>query len=217
MDLLLTAGMPWPTILWICLLDEVMIVTGLIGALVKSRYKWGFYVFGCAAFLYVVWELAVPARKHAKVLGKDVHRSYVLCGIITLVVWFCYPICWGLAEGGNVISPDSESVFYGVLDVIAKPGFSIALLATHWSIDPARLGLRIKEYGDSPVNEKANVHGQNTSLTLAQESNNVGINNGNALTTGVDGHNTGINPTTAHTNGSHNAGSAPVYDRVADV
>lgn len=41
MDLLLTAGMPWPTILWTCLLDEVMVVTGLIGALVKTRYKWG--------------------------------------------------------------------------------------------------------------------------------------------------------------------------------
>lgn len=41
MDLLLTAGLPWPTILWTIFLDEVMIVTGLIGALVKTRYKWG--------------------------------------------------------------------------------------------------------------------------------------------------------------------------------
>lgn len=41
MDLLLTAGLPWPTILWTIFLDEVMIVTGLVGALVKSRYNWG--------------------------------------------------------------------------------------------------------------------------------------------------------------------------------
>jgi bacteriorhodopsin len=41
MDLLLTAGLPWPTILWTIFLDEVMIITGLVGALVKSRYKWG--------------------------------------------------------------------------------------------------------------------------------------------------------------------------------
>ena len=41
MDLLLTAAMPWPTILWVIFLDEVMIITGLIGALVESRYKWG--------------------------------------------------------------------------------------------------------------------------------------------------------------------------------
>lgn len=39
LDLLLTAGLPWPTILFTILLDEVMIVTGLVGALVHSNYK----------------------------------------------------------------------------------------------------------------------------------------------------------------------------------
>lgn len=47
MDLLLTAGLPWPTILYTIFLDEVMIVTGLIGALVKTRYKWGKTFFPC--------------------------------------------------------------------------------------------------------------------------------------------------------------------------
>lgn len=46
LDLLLTAGMPLPTILWTILIDEVMIVTGLVGALVTSNYKWGYFVFG---------------------------------------------------------------------------------------------------------------------------------------------------------------------------
>lgn len=41
MDLLLTAGLPWPTVLWTIALDIVMVVTGLLGALVKTRYKWG--------------------------------------------------------------------------------------------------------------------------------------------------------------------------------
>ena len=39
MDLLLTAGMPWPTVLYTLLIDEIMIITGLIGALVHSTYK----------------------------------------------------------------------------------------------------------------------------------------------------------------------------------
>jgi bacteriorhodopsin len=46
LDLLLTAGMPWPTILWVMLVDEIMIITGLVGALVASRYKWAYFVFG---------------------------------------------------------------------------------------------------------------------------------------------------------------------------
>lgn len=41
LDLLLTAGLPWPTILYTILLDEIMVVTGLVGALVASSYKWG--------------------------------------------------------------------------------------------------------------------------------------------------------------------------------
>jgi bacteriorhodopsin len=39
MDILLTSGLPWPTILFTVLLDWVMIVTGLVGALTPSRYK----------------------------------------------------------------------------------------------------------------------------------------------------------------------------------
>lgn len=39
MDILLTAGLPWPTILYTVLIDEIMIITGLTGALVTSSYK----------------------------------------------------------------------------------------------------------------------------------------------------------------------------------
>ena len=39
MDILLTAGLPWPTILYTLLIDEIMIITGLVGALITSSYK----------------------------------------------------------------------------------------------------------------------------------------------------------------------------------
>jgi bacteriorhodopsin len=41
LDLMLTAGLPWPTIVWTIFIDWIMIVTGLIGALTPSRWKWG--------------------------------------------------------------------------------------------------------------------------------------------------------------------------------
>lgn len=96
---------------------------------------------------YVFYELAFVARKHANALGKDVGRAFTVCGVLTLVVWMGYPIAWGVAEGGNVISSDSEAVFYGVLDFLAKPCFSAALIYSHWNISPARMGLSIREYG----------------------------------------------------------------------
>jgi bacteriorhodopsin len=73
-------------------------------------------------------------------IGSDVHKTYLICGVWTIFLWFLYPIAWGLCEGGNVISPDSEAVFYGVLDIMAKPVFGALLIWGHRGIEPARLG-----------------------------------------------------------------------------
>ncbi|KAI5257481.1 bacteriorhodopsin [Aureobasidium subglaciale] len=150
MYLLLTAGLPWPTILWTIFLDEVMIVSGLVGALVRTRYKWGFWAFGTVAMFSIFWNLAIEGRRHAKHLGDDIYRTYTLCGCLTLLIWLCYPICRGVSEGANVIPPDSEAVFYGVLDFLAKPVFSIVLLAGHWNINPGRMGLKLRDCNEEP-------------------------------------------------------------------
>jgi bacteriorhodopsin len=147
LDLLLTAGLPWPTILYTILIDEVMVVTGLIGALVKSSYKWGYFTFGCAAFFFVAWTVIFDARGHARNLGADINRVYTICGLWTIGLWFLYPIAWGLSEGGNVIAPDSEAIFYGVLDVLTKPVFGALLLWGHRNIDITRLGLDLRMPG----------------------------------------------------------------------
>ena len=119
-------------------IDEIMIVAGLAGALVKSTYKWGYYTFGMIALVYIAWVLLFEARSHAKSLGDDVHKAYITVGAWTTLLWFLYPIAWGVCEGGNYITPDSEAAFYGVLDVMAKPVFGALLLWGHRGIDPAR-------------------------------------------------------------------------------
>lgn len=95
-----------------------------------------------------------------------------MCGSLTAFLWILYPIAWGVSEGGNgtlshthsipsysqvytVIAPDSEAVFYGILDLLAKPVFGALLLWGHRDIDPARLGLAFHDYdGDAVVHEK---------------------------------------------------------------
>ncbi|KAH0354250.1 family A G protein-coupled receptor-like protein, partial [Aureobasidium melanogenum] len=163
MDLLLTAAMPWPTLLFVVLVDEVMIVTGLVGALVRSSYKWGYFAFGCAALFYVVWVLVWEARRHASALGSDVGKVFTMCGSLTTFLWILYPVAWGLCEGGNVISPDSEAIFYGILDLFAKPVFGALLIWGHRGIDPARLGLYIHDYDekDPAVKDKVGAPGPN--------------------------------------------------------
>ena len=45
----MASGLPLSDIITLVFFDLVMIITGLIGALVVSSYKWGFYTFGCVA------------------------------------------------------------------------------------------------------------------------------------------------------------------------
>lgn len=88
----------------------------------------------------MAWTVTWTARKHAVALGPDVSKTYLTCGSWTIFLWFLYPIAWGLSEGGNVIAPDSEAVFYGILDIMAKPVFGALLLWGHRNIDPSILG-----------------------------------------------------------------------------
>ncbi|TVY58594.1 Protein FDD123 [Lachnellula suecica] len=190
LDLLLTCGLPWPTILYTILLDEVMIVTGLVGALVASSYKWGYFVIAMIALFGIFFNVAVVGRNYANVINRTVGRTFLLCGAWTMGLWFIYPIAWGLCEGGNVISADSEAVFYGVLDILAKPVFGGLLLFGHRNIDPATLGLHFRDYNQPPnaispyaagagagagaVAGAAHAHNNNAHTTGAN------VNNGNA-------------------------------------
>ena len=59
-----------------------------------------------------------------------------------------YPVCWGVSEGGNVIPPDSEFIFYGILDCCLIPITCGVFLWLHAGIDPSYLGLYIRTYKD---------------------------------------------------------------------
>jgi bacteriorhodopsin len=158
LDLLLTAGLPWPTILAVILADEAMIVTGLVGALTSTSFKWGYWTFGMFAFFYVVYALVVVGRSNANAIGGAVSRTFMMCGVLTIFLWFLYPVAWGLSEGGNVIHPDSEAIFYGILDVFAKPVFGFLLIFGHNNIAPEELGLNIREIGGTGSEKTRNGH-----------------------------------------------------------
>lgn len=101
------------------------------------------------ALFYVLYVLVFLGRRHANALGPNVGRAYMMCGVLTIFLWMLYPIAWGLSEGGNVIAPDSEAIFYGILDLLAKPVFGALLLFGHRTITSAQLGLRIRKLIDA--------------------------------------------------------------------
>ncbi|GAA5971345.1 hypothetical protein JCM11641_008317 [Rhodosporidiobolus odoratus] len=163
LELLLTTGLPLSQIFIVIFFDLLMIETGLIGALVASRYKWGFFTFGTVA-LFVIWYfLLVPGRASAARLGSDFSAAYLKSTAILSILWLVYPVVWGVADGGNLITPTSEMVAYGVLDILAKPVFTIIHCLSIEKLDYARLGMSSSKVSDGAhqglLNEKAPYHG----------------------------------------------------------
>jgi bacteriorhodopsin len=138
-NLLFVAGMSWQYLAQIILVSSIFVVARLVGALVSTTYKWGYFVFGIVTYIYIVYELLFNVRNHANSLGSDVHKVYLFPAALESLIWLIYPIAWGVCEGGNVIAPDSEAVFYGILDIATIICIPAWLLFSLRDIDPARL------------------------------------------------------------------------------
>ena len=53
LELLLATGLPLSEIFTTLFMSIVLVVAGLVGALVPSTYKWGYFTFGVFALLYI--------------------------------------------------------------------------------------------------------------------------------------------------------------------
>jgi len=88
LDLTLLSGLPIAETITLVLADEVMIITGMIGALHPSlRFRWGFFAFSCIAFVYVVFGLVTSARQNAFARHPKVGSLYNQVSLALAVVW----------------------------------------------------------------------------------------------------------------------------------
>lgn len=97
------------------------------------------------------WVLAGPARSSAGYLGSDFKKSFTISAIILSILWLLYPLAWGLSDGGSLIAPDSEMIFYGILDVLAKPVFLFIHLFSLSKLDLTRLQLSSGKFTSTSV------------------------------------------------------------------
>ncbi|CCH59013.1 hypothetical protein TBLA_0B01700 [Henningerozyma blattae CBS 6284] len=90
---------------------EYWIISLLVGALIHSTYKWGYWVTGIFVALIV---LGIQFKRQVFDLKiRGISLGMYCTAIIVILLYF---VCWGLSDGGNAISPDGEAVFYGILD-----------------------------------------------------------------------------------------------------
>ncbi|KAK9453302.1 hypothetical protein V1511DRAFT_462620 [Dipodascopsis uninucleata] len=144
------AGMSWITSLFIACIQEIFVISGLIGSLVPSTYKWGYFTIGVSAWFLVAYNLVyVGYQSLGELSATNVHpelkKMYIGLVSCMCLIYSLYPISWGLSEGGNVITPTSEGVFYGVLDIIALPILNTAVLYMSRRLDFEEIGLNIIE------------------------------------------------------------------------
>lgn len=92
-----------------------------------------------------------------------------------------YPIAWGIADGGNVIGADGEMIFYGILDILAKPVFCFFHV---WSMRGLEYEIFQLQSGKASVG--ARVGGSNGAKSAGFPGTDIGG-------TGTGTHPTGVN------------------------
>ncbi|THG99183.1 hypothetical protein EW026_g3122 [Hermanssonia centrifuga] len=148
LELLLATGLSLSDIVTTLFMSIVFVVSLLVGALVHSDYKWGYYVFAVVALFYI-WYVLLWYAPHATFAESNVLRSTYLAGASYFsFVLLTYPIAWACAEGGNVISVTSEMIWYGILDIFLGPVFLFFFLWKLREVEYSAFGFRSGKYTD---------------------------------------------------------------------
>jgi len=158
-DLAVLGGSDFNTRLFLCAIDIIMIVSGLIGSLVEdsgaglgeTNEKWAFFGFSMLCFIPVIYFLCANSGDGKATLFGDMcndllgfchsnfgsdhrARAYQRAMNLTVVTWMVYPIIWILSEGTETISVEGENIAYTVLDILSKSVFGWILVFTNWHI-----------------------------------------------------------------------------------
>ncbi|KAH9838298.1 heat shock protein 30 [Rhodofomes roseus] len=147
--MLLATGLPLSDIVTTIFMSLVIVVSGLVGALVHSTYKWGYYTFGLVSLFYIWYVLLWHAPASSFAAGGVVRRGYYLAAGYFSFMLITYPIAWACAEGGNVITVTSEMIWYGILDILTGPVFLAFFLWELRGVDYEAFGFRSGRYVDN--------------------------------------------------------------------
>ncbi|PSR81063.1 hypothetical protein EW026_g4258 [Hermanssonia centrifuga] len=148
--LLFSTGLTISDILTTGFFAWVVVVCGLCGALTPSTYKWGFFVLGVAALAYIWAVLLGHGPRSTFNAGGGVRSGYIRGAGFVALLTMIYPIAWGCCEGGNVVSPTGEMIWYGILDLLLGPVFLFYFVWGLRGVDYGLFGLNSGKYTDGP-------------------------------------------------------------------
>lgn len=147
-------GLSWSEALFAISALEITVISLLIGPLIPSTYKWGYFTFGVVSLLVVCYCLLFNYRTAAYDNDLFVSRRSIVISAGATFLLLLYPICWGLTDGGNVIQTDSEAVFYGILDLaffIILNGYLLFISRQIHFEDRGIAGFQNKVFSNTPL------------------------------------------------------------------
>jgi len=150
--LLFTTGLSLSDILTTCFWAWFVVICGLVGALVASSYKWGFFTMGVVALMYIWAILLGHGSRTTFNAGQEVRTGYIRGAWFVAFMTMLYPITWGCSEGGNRISPNREMVWYGILDLILGPVFLYSFILSIHDVNYDGFGFHSGKYSGYPGN-----------------------------------------------------------------
>lgn len=202
----LVSGVSWATIAFNVALTWVWIISFLVAAFTQTNYKWGFFVLGLLAFLYlVVNAFVLDGRRTASRFGAT-GRHHTMLGGYVAFLWFMYVLAWGLSDGGNVLGVTGAFIWYGILDLLLIPvlAFAFLFLSRRWDYGAMNLHFtqygRVARGGDFPEKGVGAGHGIGHGAGPG-----VGAGTGAGVGPGISG----VAPTTGGMTAGYGAGSAP--------
>ena len=98
--------------------------------------------------MFLRWVLLWQAPRRTFAEAGTLRKGYIFSSAYLAFMLITYPICWALAEGANVISPSSEMIWYGILDIIAGPLFLFFFLWELRGVDYHVFGFHSGKYTD---------------------------------------------------------------------
>ena len=81
--------------------------------------------------------------------GGVLRSGYIRSASYFSFMLITYPIAWACSEGANVITPTSEMIWYGILDVITGPLFLLFFLFQLRTVDYETFGFQSGKYTDT--------------------------------------------------------------------
>jgi len=138
LNLAFLSGLSGSNIIVALFANVTMVLTALFFAFAHAAgQRWAWYTMSLLAYLVVVYQLTVPARRAVAGRDRKVSSLYASIGSYIVLLWALYAIVWAIGIGARKWSVSVDIVALAVIDLLAKPIFGFWLLFAYSKYIPS--------------------------------------------------------------------------------